>query len=264
MHRARKSAFTLVELLVVVALIATLAAILFPVFAQVREKGWQATCLSNLRQIGSAVAMYVQDNDERLPNCCWWSRGWTVWSLGQAGLEGQCAQEGITWATPKDSFLGPEQRPPRYIQELLRPYVNNGQLWFCPSVGKDRPLDGMPGVGTYAFNGTTYLWNHIVDPSQGRSEFSSRNKIQVSGLPIFAIPRPAEAPVLTDEPVVNPLKKPCISMDPKPAHARGLNALYADSHARFSPFTNQPSPGKPIYPCVEDWYADNHWKGFFE
>jgi prepilin-type processing-associated H-X9-DG protein len=81
---------------------------------------------------------------------------------------------------------------------------------------------------------------------------------------IANIPRPAEAPTLWDQPDVNPLKEPCTSMDLKPAHAKGVNALYADSHARYSPFTNQPSPGKPWLPCVEDWFADNHWKGFYE
>lgn len=61
-----KKGFTLIELLVVVAIIAILAAILFPVFAQAREKARSISCLSNMKQIGLGVQMYIQDNDERL------------------------------------------------------------------------------------------------------------------------------------------------------------------------------------------------------
>ena len=65
--RAR-TGFTLIELLVVIAIIAILAAILFPVFAQARERARMSACLSNMRQIGSALMMYVQDYDETFPH----------------------------------------------------------------------------------------------------------------------------------------------------------------------------------------------------
>lgn len=74
MHRRtsmRSSGFTLIELLVVIAIIAILAAILFPVFAQAREKARTASSSSNVKQIGLAVLMYKQDYDERYPFGGW-------------------------------------------------------------------------------------------------------------------------------------------------------------------------------------------------
>ncbi len=62
----QKRGFTLIELLVVIAIIAILASILFPVFARAREQARKTTCLSNLKQIGTAILMYAQDYDERL------------------------------------------------------------------------------------------------------------------------------------------------------------------------------------------------------
>src|SRR5690349_236228 len=64
--RRLRFGFTLIELLVVIAIIAVLAAILFPVFAQAREKARQTICLNNQKQLGMAVQLYVQDNDETL------------------------------------------------------------------------------------------------------------------------------------------------------------------------------------------------------
>src|SRR5438552_19013318 len=65
--RRRSGGFTLIELLVVIAIIAILAAILFPVFAQAREKARATSCLSNQKQIALAFSMYSQDYDETFP-----------------------------------------------------------------------------------------------------------------------------------------------------------------------------------------------------
>src|SRR5207244_1598792 len=89
MQTAReRSGFTLIELLVVIAVIALLAAILFPVFAQAREKARQASCLSNCKQIGAAIMMYAQDYDEsvlpyqvvKIRGLPFESTSWGVWT----------------------------------------------------------------------------------------------------------------------------------------------------------------------------------------
>ena len=75
MLHARRSGFTLIEMLVVIAIIAILAAILFPVFSRARETARRTVCLSNLQQIGAAIAIYEGDAGGFLP----------TWSLGEPG-----------------------------------------------------------------------------------------------------------------------------------------------------------------------------------
>ncbi|MDR3708981.1 MAG: DUF1559 domain-containing protein [Capsulimonadaceae bacterium] len=90
--------FTLIELLVVIAIIAILAAILFPVFAQAREKARTTACLSNMKQMGLAWVQYTQDYDEYVP--C----GMSDWTIGGSG-----------WASQ------------------LYPYVKSTKAFICPS-----------------------------------------------------------------------------------------------------------------------------------
>ena len=98
----RPLGFTLVELLIVVAIIALLAAIMFPVFAQARQKARQSRCLSNLRQIGTALLLYSHDYDERFPAECW---------------------------TPPVN--GGDFASMPYDQQIL-PYLKNDPLFQCP------------------------------------------------------------------------------------------------------------------------------------
>ncbi|MDX1934211.1 MAG: DUF1559 domain-containing protein [Capsulimonadales bacterium] len=103
-----KKAFTLIELLVVIAIIAILAAILFPVFAQAREKARQTSCLSNSKQLGLGIAMYVQDNDEIYPQAYYYKNNTATTNGGAAGGY-------VTWTV------------------TVMPYVKNQQIFVCPS-----------------------------------------------------------------------------------------------------------------------------------
>jgi len=103
-----RKAFTLIEMLVVVAIIALLAAILFPVFSSAREKGRQAACESNLKQIGEGLIQYNQDYDEYEPYIAFWGggsgttyeAGWqdAVFPYVRAEAVFDCPDEGITSA----------------------------------------------------------------------------------------------------------------------------------------------------------------------
>lgn len=92
----KKSGFTLIELLVVIAIIAILAAILFPVFAQAREKARQITCISNLRQLGMGVLQYLQDNDDKFPMAEY---------CGDPTCDNNTDADHITWAQEIEPYL---------------------------------------------------------------------------------------------------------------------------------------------------------------
>jgi prepilin-type N-terminal cleavage/methylation domain-containing protein/prepilin-type processing-associated H-X9-DG protein len=105
--RGRQSGFTLIELLVVIAIIAILAAILFPVFAQAREKARQISCTSNTHQIGLGVMQYTQDNDEAYPIA--WGRygAWyeTIDPYIKAGVKAGASYDATlkgVWHCPSD------------------------------------------------------------------------------------------------------------------------------------------------------------------
>jgi len=104
-----KKGFTLIELLVVIAIIAILAAILFPVFARAREKARQASCSSNLKQIGLAMLMYASDYDNKIIAHC----------MGCGGTQDITPHQGEGGAQALSYYY---------------PYIKNEQVYQCPSV----------------------------------------------------------------------------------------------------------------------------------
>ncbi len=118
-HR-RTTGFTLIELLVVIAIIAILAAILFPVFAQAREKARATSCLSNSKQIGLAINMYVQDYDETYPQAYYYKNNTSTTNGSSSGGY-------VNWTA------------------TTAPYIKSANIFVCPSdKNKGLPPDNAP------------------------------------------------------------------------------------------------------------------------
>ncbi len=157
----RKKAFTLIELLVVIAIIAILAAILFPVFAQAREKARAISCVSNLKQITLALLMYVQDYDETYVPAGW--QGGTNASGVVDGAPNMNNNNAMTqvsnvpyancWGWP---CIGPDGSAS--FAARLEPYIKNYQVWVCPSANNSSVN---PGDGQYPSNPYESLTNNV-------------------------------------------------------------------------------------------------------
>src|SRR5438105_7236726 len=160
MHRG----CTLIVLLTVIAIIAILAAILFPVFAQAREKARAASCLSNLKQMGLAWMMYTQDYDEKFPFAL----------PGTDANWGRCVD-----MKDRGSFGG-------WIGNLLVPYSKNVSIFTCPSNPKLNNVNygngcagssGTNAASALAKWGIPYVWtsygyNYVSLDGQGQADVS--------------------------------------------------------------------------------------------
>ena len=115
----KRIAFTLIEMLVVIAVIALLAAVLFPVFSRVRERARETQCLSNLHQLSLATFQYAQDSDDRYPY------GGDPSDLNTDSWQGW--QGGKYW-----SAIQQMQANNRTLPNVMAGYVKDRDLWRCP------------------------------------------------------------------------------------------------------------------------------------
>jgi len=242
----RGRGFTLIELLVVSAIIAILAAILFPVFAQAREKARQTQCLSNCRQIGMALFLYLQDYEETVPTVRFHHHG-----------DEQEEHEALSWI------------------EKIQPYVRTQLLHCCPSDRSANWHGDPPRLSSYGLNG--YLdafhppYGDPVDPRP----FSLAGIVAPARC-IFAAEL-AERNSRTTEAVVDDHFAPMFWGSPprvpdhhaneqfwdaargEPTtlairrHNGGANYVFADGHAKWHVFSDtwRQIPGNPP---TRDWY----------
>ena len=224
-ERRTQSAFTLIELLVVIAIIAILAAILFPVFAQAREQARASVCVSNTRQIGLAVGMYLQDFDETEPIFFAYN---TTTPGGASAKAGDAAHQGVE-------------------VEIL-PYTKNKDIFKCPDdLGGPSIKDttyGCPGRDSYAscygssYRFTKCAYSIVPGYSSQNNDTTQFTQLQVTKLAAFALP--AETRIMRDE------MAPWFGRTDTGGqygyypdyylqwHTRGMGIVFADGHSKFT------------------------------
>ncbi len=150
-----KNAFTLIELLVVIAIIAILAAILFPVFSKAKESAKKSTCISNLKQIGTGMGIYLGDYDDMLPN------------IGDPYL---WVGRRFRWPIMPYLGIGQRQQTGGFNSETI-----GGMILVCPS-----------DLGATAFDSTSYAYSASLYQSPMVAEsLTIRNLISSIGDPGF-------------------------------------------------------------------------------
>ncbi len=206
----KKSAFTLIELLVVIAIIAILAAILFPVFAQAKAAAKKTACLSNNKQMGVALYLYLNDYDDNLPMANYPNNPGNVPSAFSYRAA-KVAYNALNWA------------------DLIQPYAKNYQMFKCP-VDDSGPyiVSGTPVPGyplSYALNMYIYLGLAGFPGFLGTTG-TSMDTIQVPSSKLFIV----ESRSNISQEVVLPSSSKRVGLN---RHVAGANYVYCDTHAHY-------------------------------
>jgi len=236
----RQAGFTLIELLVVIAIIAILAAILFPVFAKVREKARQTACSSNEKQIALGFAQYVQDNDERFPPLVQLSTfyQWPILVTPYIKSKG-------VFMCPDDSGLNHSDVAPydRESYAMNTALTSGGDQYTGGSIANinypselcllaENWLDPVAGQG-FGYKGTN-------SPSTFNAGYT---KLWYSGT---ATPVTTD-PVPTGQDFATPIAR----------HNGGLNVCFTDSHVKFLKFDTVFAPPAGTTPAnFKLWHPD--------
>lgn len=174
---AREAGFTLLELLVVIAIIAVLAAILFPAFAAARGKARQTVCLSNLKQIGTAIQMYSQDYDGLAPYARDASDAFIpqIWAFAGTACQSRINSMPMLHPVPA-ATANTQANPQAFLNGALDPYTRNKEVWKCAgdtgfdildnndSCNGPCPLPARPTM--FQKYGASYLYRTMIPLSQ--------------------------------------------------------------------------------------------------
>ena len=212
MKQRTARAFTLIELLVVITIISILAAILFPVFAQAKGAAKKIVSISNLKQIGFALQMYLGDNDDTLPGTR--DTGWSGFGVNPAEVSD--------------------------VKTILMPYIKNNDIWYSSA-------DRLTRKGRTSFAVNAYLEDPINVSSIGRSSeaiyMTDRTDIPPSNPNVDPLDHYSwwmfTSPVLANElQLPGTLHWPSVIVQISPERYTGANAnyLYLDSHAKSLKF----------------------------